>query len=112
MWWVFGADTVAEQGLFHSGWFVVGLVTQTLVVHMIRTAKLPFIQSRASAPLMLMTGLVMAAGVWLPMGLLADDFGLQPLPLAYFPWLAGIVLGYCVLTTVMKRCYIRRFGWQ
>ncbi|MFM9915292.1 MAG: magnesium-translocating P-type ATPase, partial [Rhizobacter sp.] len=112
MWWVFGADTVAEQGLFHSGWFVVGLLTQTLVVHMIRTAKLPFFQSRASAPLLLMTGLVMAAGVWLPMGPLADDFGLQPLPLAYFPWLAGIVLGYCALTTLMKRCYIRRFGWQ
>ncbi|MDO9315746.1 MAG: magnesium-translocating P-type ATPase [Burkholderiaceae bacterium] len=112
MWWVFGADTVAEQALFHTGWFVVGLLTQTLVVHMIRTAKLPFIQSRASAPLLLMTGLVMAAGVWLPMGPLADDFGLQTLPLAYFPWLAGILAGYCVLTTVMKRYYIRRFGWQ
>ena len=112
MWWVFGADTVAEQALFHTGWFVVGLLTQTLVVHMIRTPKLPFIRSLASAPLLAMTAAVMAAGIWLPMGPLAVHFGLQPLPLAYFVWLVGILCGYCVLTTLMKRLYIRRYGWQ
>ena len=112
MWWVFGADTGAEQRLFQSGWFVVGLLTQTLVVHMIRTPKLPFVQSRAAPPLLVMTLAIMAVGIFLPMGPLADYFKLQALPLAYFPWLAGILLGYCVLTTVMKRFYIRRFGWQ
>ena len=112
MWWVFGANSVASQGLFQSGWFVVGLLTQTLVVHMIRTPKLPFIESRAAAPLMVMTLAIMAAGIFLPMGPLAEYFKLQALPLAYFPWLAGILLGYCVLTTVMKRYYIRRFGWE
>ena len=112
MWWVFSANTVAEQGLFQSGWFVVGLLTQTLVVHMIRTPKLPFIQSRAAAPLMAMTLAIMAAGLFLPMGPLASYFRLQPLPLAYFPWLAGILLAYCLLTTLMKRYYIRHFGWQ
>ena len=54
----------------------------------------------------------MAVGIFLPIGPLAGYFKLQALPLAYFPWLAGILLGYCVLTTVMKRFYIRRFGWQ
>ena len=54
----------------------------------------------------------MAVGLWLPMGPLAEAFRLQAaLPLAYFAWLAGILLAYCVLTTVMKRVYIRRYGW-
>ena len=112
MWWVFDANSVAMQGLFQSGWFVVGLLTQTLVVHMIRTPKLPFIESRAAPPLMVMTVAVMAAGIFLPMGPLAGYFKLQALPPAYFAWLAGILLGYCVLVTLMKRFYIRRFGWS
>ena len=109
MWWVFSANSVAEQRLFQSGWFVVGLLTQTLIVHMIRTPKLPFIESRAAAPLMAMTLVIMAVGIFLPMGPLADYF---KLPTAYFRWLAGILLGYCVLTKVLKRFYIRRFGSQ
>ena len=112
MWWVFSANTVAAQSLFQSGWFVVGLLTQTLVVHMIRTPKLPFIESHAAAPLMVMTLIIMAIGIFLPMGPLADYFKLQALPFAYFPWLIGILIGYSILTTVMKGFYIRRFGWQ
>jgi len=112
MWWVFEANSVAQQGLFQSGWFVVGLLTQTLVVHMVRTPMLPFVQSRAAAPLMAMTIGIMAVGLWLPLGPLADYFKLQALPPAYYVWLVGILVGYCVLTTSMKRVYIRRFGWQ
>ncbi|MCU0774331.1 MAG: magnesium-translocating P-type ATPase [Ideonella sp.] len=112
MWWVFSANTLAEQGLFQSGWFVVGLLTQTLIVHMIRTPKLPFIESRASAPLTAMTGAIVLLGLWLPMGPWAGYFKLQALPPAFFAWLAGILLGYALLTTWMKRTYIRRFGWQ
>ncbi len=112
MWWVFGADTVGRQALFQSGWFVVGLLTQTLVVHMIRSPRLPFIESRAATPLILMSLAIMAVGLWLPMGPLAAYFKLQALPAAYFAWLAAILLGYAVLTTLMKRFYIRHFGWQ
>ncbi|MCL7714987.1 magnesium-translocating P-type ATPase [Stenotrophomonas mori] len=112
MWYVFGANSLAGQGLFQSGWFVVGLLTQTLIVHMIRTPKLPFIQSRAAWPLTLATLVIMAIGVVLPMTRLGGWFGLQPLPPAYFPWLVGILLGYAALTTAMKTLYIRRFGWQ
>jgi P-type Mg2+ transporter len=61
---------------------------------------------------MVMTLAIMAAGIFLPMGPLAEYFKLQALPLAYLPWLQGILLAYCVLTTVMKRYYIRRFGWE
>jgi len=112
MWWVFQANTLAQQTLFQSGWFVVGLLTQTLVVHMVRTPKLPFIQSHAAAPLMAMTLAIVAVGLWLPMGPLASYFKLQALPGAYYGWLLAILLGYFSLTTVMKRFYIRRYGWQ
>jgi P-type Mg2+ transporter len=112
MWWVFDANSVARQTLFQSGWFVVGLLTQTLVVHMVRTPKLPFVQSHAAAPLMGMTLAIMAVGLWLPIGPLAGYFKLQALPAAYYVWLLAILLGYCTLTTLMKRVYIRRYGWQ
>lgn len=112
MWHVFGANTVAKQSLFQTGWFVVGLLTQTLIVHMIRSPKLPFIESRAAWPLLLATLLIMVIGVALPMSPLADYFKLQALPPSYFPWLFAIVLGYATLTTMMKKVYIRKYGWQ
>lgn len=79
---------------------------------MLRTPKLPFIESRASVPLMVMTVLIMATGLWLPMGQMASDFKLQALPPHFFVWLIAILVGYSVLTTLMKRVYVRRFGWQ
>lgn len=112
MWFVFGADTPARQTLFQSGWFVVGLLTQTLVVHMIRTAKVPFVQSRAAWPLLAMTGVIMAAGLFLPMGPLAQGLRLQALPPLYFALLPLILLGYMGLTQWMKGFYVRRWGWQ
>jgi Mg2+-importing ATPase len=112
MWVVFGANTVAKQTLFQSGWFVEGLLTQTLIVHMIRTPKVPFVQSRASAPLLAATAVIVAIGIFIPMGPLASYFKLQRLPVAYFPFLAIVVVGYMALTQAMKRFYTRRFGWQ
>ena len=112
MWWVFSANTVAAQGLFQSGWFVVGLLTQTLIVHMIRTPRLPWLQSGASGVLTGLTAAVMLLGLWLPAGPLAHYFKLQPLPAAFYPWLAALLLGYALMTTAMKRFYIARFGWQ
>jgi Mg2+-importing ATPase len=109
---VFRADTSAHQGLFQSGWFVVGLLTQTLIVHLIRTPKLPFIESRAAPFLLVMTAAIVAIGLWLPNGPLAGDFKLQALPGNYYPWLIAILVGYCALASVMKRLYVRRFGWQ
>ncbi len=111
MWFVFHASTAADQSLFQSGWFVVGLLTQTLIVHMIRTPKIPFVQSRASWPLLAATAAIMAIGIFLPMGPLAGHFKLQALPLGYFPWLIVILLAYAVLTTLLKRVYIRKYGW-
>jgi len=110
MWNVFGANTVEKQSLFQSGWFVVGLLTQTIIVHMIRTQHIPFIQSRAATPVILLTASIMAFGIYLPFSSLGAHLGLVALPLSYFPWLAGILLCYCVLTQLMKRLYIHRFG--
>lgn len=109
MWNVFGANTVAEQSLFQSGWFVVGLLTQTLIVHMIRTQKIPFIQSTASVPVLLLTALIMGIGIYIPFSPLGVAVGLQPLPLSYFPWLLGILTGYAVLIQFLKRLYIKKF---
>ncbi len=112
MWYVFEANATEHQSLFQSGWFVVGLLTQTLIVHMIRTPKIAFIESRAAWPLISATLIIMAIGIFLPMGPLADYFKLQPLPWPYFVWLLGILFSYALLTSLMKRYYIRRFGWQ
>ena len=98
MWFVFGANTPEQQTLFQSGWFIEGLLTQTLIVHMIRTQKIPFIQSRPGTALLVTTGLIMAIGICLPMGPIAHYFKLQALPLGYFPILAAILAGYMVLT--------------
>ena len=112
MWYVFKANSPEHQTLFQSGWFVVGLLTQTLIVHMIRTPKIPFLQSRAAMPLMVMTGVIMAVGIFLPMGPLAGYFKLQALPPLYFVFLPMILLAYMALTQAVKGFYIRRFGWQ
>ncbi len=112
MWYVFDANTPDHQTLFQSGWFVVGLLTQTLIVHMIRTPKIPFLQSRAALPLMVMTGVIMVVGIFLPMGPLAHYFKLQALPSLYFVFLPVILLAYMGLTQAVKGYYIRKFGWQ
>ncbi|MHB8920668.1 MAG: magnesium-translocating P-type ATPase [Halothiobacillus sp.] len=112
MWFVFAATTPNHQSLFQSGWFIEGLLTQTMIVHMIRTAKIPFIQSIAALPLLVMTTVIVAFGIFLPMGPLAGYFGLEPLPLLYFAFLPFIIFSYMVLTQAMKGFYVRRYGWQ
>ncbi|MGG4492787.1 magnesium-translocating P-type ATPase [Brevibacillus reuszeri] len=110
MYFVFAANTVAEQSLFQSGWFIEGLLSQTLIVHMIRTEKIPFIQSRASLPVMLLTGAIMLVGIYIPFSAFGSSIGLQPLPLEYFPWLVAILLAYALLTHLVKKWYIRKFN--
>lgn len=112
MWWVFKANVPEAQTLFQSGWFVVGLLSQTLIVHMIRTRRIPFIQSRAAWPLLVMTLVVMVVGISLPFSPLASYLQLQALPLSYFPWLIAILAGYMILIQAVKGFYARRYGWQ
>jgi Mg2+-importing ATPase len=111
MWFVFAANTAEQQTLFQSGWFIEGLMSQTLVVHMIRTQKIPFIQSKPSWQLMSTTVLIVFAGIFLVMGPYASYFKLQALPMIYFVYLSVILLCYMALTQAMKKIYTRKYGW-
>lgn len=112
----FGAPgTAAAQNthweqLFHTGWFVESLLTQTLIVHIIRTQRIPFLQSRASKPMLFTTLAVMTIGVWLPFTALGRFLGFTRLPASYFLWLAGFLAAYGVLTHSVKMWFARRFG--
>lgn len=110
MWFVFEANSVEMSSLFHSGWFVEGLLSQTLVVHMLRTQKIPFMQSTAAFPVIAMTIFVMAIGVYIPFSPVGNVIGLEPLPWCYFPWLVVTLVCYCVVAQLMKVFYIKRFG--
>jgi Mg2+-importing ATPase len=109
MWWVIGANTTELSPLFQAGWFVFGTVSQVLVIHMIRTAKVPFLQSSPSLPLLLSTLIV--AGVALLTGFSDFAVGLDMLrlPLQFIPWLAAIVAGYLLCVQVVKKMYVRRY---
>ena len=109
MWYVFSANSVEMQTLFQSGWFIEGLLSQTLVVHMLRTRKIPFFQSTAAWPVLMMTAIVICLGIYVPFSPLGTLVGLEPLPLAYFPWLVGTLFAYCCVAQLMKTIYIRRF---
>jgi Mg2+-importing ATPase len=103
------ASAHLEQ-LFHTGWFVESLLTQTLIVHIIRTQRIPFLQSRASKTMTFTTLLVMAVGIWLPFSPLARLLGLVPLPPVFFAWMAVFLVTYSVLTHAVKMWFVRRFG--
>ena len=99
-----------NPALFQTGWFVESLFTQTLIIHVIRTNKIPFIQSRASWPLILTSLIIVAAGAWLTVSPVATTLGFVPLPPLYWLYLAIMLLGYALLTQVVKTWFIRRFG--
>jgi len=94
--------------LFSTGWFVESLMTQTLIIHVIRTNLLPFIQSRASWQLTMTTLLVMAGGAYLPYSPLAEKLGFVPLPFLYWPLLGITLLCYVGLTQAVKTWLIRK----
>ena len=110
MWHVFGANTPAHPSFFQTGWFIESLLTQTLIVHMIRTRKIPFLQSVAAAPVLALTAAAILLGMALPFTALGAKFGMVTLPPVYFAWVALTVFTYCVLTQLMKLVYIRRYG--
>ena len=103
-------DKTHLEKLFHTGWFVESLLTQTLIVHIIRTQKIPFIQSFASKSMMFTTVSVMAICCWLPFSPLANYLDLAPLPPVFFLWMVGFLLAYALLTHTVKMWFARRFG--
>ena len=112
MWFVFQANTPAQHALFQTGWFVESLMTQVLIVHIIRTPKIPLFESRASWPLLGISATVMVLAISLPFTPAGPGLGLVPLPAAYFGWLALILAGYCLLTQRVKTWFIQRYGYN
>jgi Mg2+-importing ATPase len=110
MYFVFKANSIEHQSLFQSGWFIEGLLSQTLIVHMIRTKKIPFIQSWATAPVIALTSVIMLIGIAIPFTPFAGALKLQALPASYFIWLLMILICYCLLTQVIKNWFIRKFS--
>jgi Mg2+-importing ATPase len=111
LWFFIGANTIATQATFQSGWFIEGLLSQTLIVHMIRTKKIPFLQSIASLPLLATTFSVISIGIYIPYSSIGKTIGLVPLPMTYFPYLLGILLFYCLLTQLVKNWFIKKFHY-
>jgi Mg2+-importing ATPase len=109
MFFVFKANSPQNQSLFQTGWFVEGLLSQTLIIHLIRTRKVPFIQSCATRPVLALTILIMCIGIIIPFLPVAHLLGLQKLPFMYFPYLFLILMCYAVLTQMMKTWFIKRF---
>ena len=110
LWFAFSYNSPEYQTLFQSGWFIEGLLSQTLIVHMIRTRKIPFIQSSASWPVTAMTLAIICVGVIIPFSSLGESIGMTAMPMSYFPWLVGILLGYCTLTQLVKNWYVKIFN--
>ena len=108
MLWVFNCWDPSRAKVFQTGWFVESLMTQTLIIHVIRTNKIPFIQSRASWPLTVTTLSIMALAVWLPHSPLASALGLTSLPSLYWPILVVTLLSYMVLTQLIKVWLLRK----
>jgi Mg2+-importing ATPase len=109
MWWAIGANKVELSPLFHCGWFVFGTLSQVLVIHLIRTEKLPFIQSRPSMPLFLSTFLIAVLALIIGFTSLSVGFDMSPLPMRFIPWLALILTGYLAAVQMMKKVYIHRY---
>jgi Mg2+-importing ATPase len=110
LWHVFGADAPEHAPFFQAGWFMEGLLSQTLIVHMIRTARVPFVQSRAAWPVLIMTALVMGAGLLIPYSAFGRSLGFDGPPVHYLLFLVAILVAYTTLTQIVKTWYIRRFA--
>jgi Mg2+-importing ATPase len=121
MWFIFGCSAFLNpavdasgksyfEHLFQTGWFVESLLTQTLIVHIIRTRRIPFIQSRASWAMTLTTMLIMAIGAWLPYSPFAESLGFVPLPHVFWVWIIMFLVSYSVLTHFVKVWFHKKFG--
>jgi Mg2+-importing ATPase len=123
MWYFFGCSafsnpTVAEASkeglarLFQTGWFVESLLTQTLIVHIIRTKRIPFFGSHASLHMTMTTLVIMAAAVWLPYSPFSEELGMVPLPPVYWLWITAFLLCYSVLTHYVKTWFFNHYGGE
>jgi P-type Mg2+ transporter len=107
---LFVFDSWTNPALFQTGWFVESLLTQTLIIHIIRTAKVPFVESHASPALIATTVVICTIGMSLPFTWAGSALGFVPLPWAYWPLVAAMMLAYGLLTHIVKVWFTRRWG--
>lgn len=112
MWFVFKCTTLEHAGLFQTAWFVESLLSQTLVVHVIRTGKIPFMQSKPSVPLLVTTLAICIFGAYLPYSNFAPKLQMVPLPADFWLYLSVILFVYLGLTQIIKAYLIRHFGFD
>ncbi|MEA5026988.1 MAG: magnesium-translocating P-type ATPase [Erysipelotrichaceae bacterium] len=110
LWWGLKANTIALAPLFHCGWFVFGTVSQIIVIHAIRTTKIPFIQSTPAKPLLLSTLAIVILTFVIGFSDLSVGFYMTHLPLSYIPWLLILLLAYFVGVQLIKKIYVRHYG--
>jgi P-type Mg2+ transporter len=103
-------DSTYAAALFQTGWFVESLLTQTLIIHVIRTNKIPFLQSRASWPLIVTSAAIMLIGAWLPVSPIGQWLGFVPLPTLFWPLLLATLVAYVTLTQLVKT-WLAGKGW-
>ena len=108
LWWALGANSPEKAAMFRAGWFVFGTVSQVLVIHIIRTGKVPFIQSKASKELLLSTLLIVVVAVIIGFTGLAATIDMTQLPLQFAPWLVLLLTGYFAASQVVKGIYIKK----
>ncbi len=106
---IFLFSALTNPALFQTGWFVESLISQTIIIHAIRTNKWPFIKSRASWPLIISTILIILVGCWLPYSPLVSVLGFIPLPINYWLWLILLLVTYFILAHLVKRWFAKQF---
>ena len=107
---LFVFDAWSDPSLFQTGWFVESLLTQTLIIHIIRTAQVPIIESRASAALLTTSIIICVIGIALPFTWVGSVLGFTPLPWLYWPLVVAMLLSYAILTHLVKVWFVRKWG--
>ena len=109
LWFVFKFNSVEKAVLFQTGWFAFGIISQTIIIHMIRTHKLPFVQSKSSKQLLISTFTIVIVTLLICFTNIAILFDLSKLPIAYMAWIAGLLIIYISFIQIYKKIYISKF---
>lgn len=111
LWYVLKFNTIQQEALFQTGWFVFGIISQTLIIHMIRTRKIPFIQSRCSKQLVISTITITIITLIIGFTSIARIFDLAVLPYSYLGWLIILMGIYIVIIQIVKKIYIKKYKY-
>lgn len=110
LFWIMGYNTIDKAPLFQCGWFIFGSLSQIIIIHIIRTSKIPFVESLPSKPLILSTFIVGILVIFIGFSEVSRGFEMQPMEWSYGPWLGLLLIGYCIVSQIMKKVYIKSFG--